>query len=499
MPLLHFFHPQNLFFPPLALPFLPFARRRLSIAATMYSGLESYPVTTAHPSNPQHQILHYTLAKSAVLSSQAPLQVAFPRPTVFIPSSRSSSNSSGSSPEFSMEDVNQRSISVTKSFAMSCHQPPSFSNRALPQGRPLPQVPPLPLCLGPPQPPVNTSSNNSSVPHPSPITSPSSPTTLHRPKRALPIIPPSPRTPHMTGHLHLSDSPATTSFGSSDAPTPSQSSSVEHLSKPHHVNLLSIDLSLTTTVINPLPPLRHQPRTRKVVPRVNAEASSSKVQLSPRSPVSLDDLLLPLPPPRPKLKVQTPPLAKAMTDQPHGESCLKDRPQLRLHTPLTEPESAPCNRTRHQLPYRVQPLPRVPIQTESAGQVPNLPRRSSLDSLTTRSSALLSPGQALSPYVSKRPKSRRISRSPQLHGSLNIVEGGSVGASGLAITGRSDQGPAHGGDTEPISPMKFVRDNSDEELELEYRWNEPGPGRVSRSVIESRTCFPLLFLLHSLV
>ena len=458
----------------------------------MYSGLESYPVTTTHPADPKHQILHYTLTKSAVLSSQASIQVAFPRPTVFIPSSRSSSHSSGSSPEFPMEDVNQRSISVTKSFAISPHPPPSFSNRVLPQGRPLPQVPPLPLSLGPIQPPANHPSNNAtSVPNPSPITSPSSPTTLHRPKRALPIIPPSPRTPQMTCHSHLSDSPAAASFGSSDAPTPSQSSSIEHLSKAHvHP---SVDLSSTTPVIHHLPPLRHKPRTRKVAPRVNAEASSSRVQLPPQLPVSLDDLLSPFPPPRPRLKVQTPSLAKAVTDRPHHESGSLNRPNPHAHTPLTEPDSALFHKSRHQLTQRVQPLPRVPIQTELAGRVSNIPRRSSLDSLTTRSSALLSPGQALSPYVSKRPKSRRLSRTPQLHGPVN------TGSSGLGTTearnsGRNDQGPAHGGDTEPISPMKFVRDNSDEEFdveELEYRWNESSSGRVNHSVVESRKCFPV--------
>ena len=455
----------------------------------MYSGLDSYPVTATHPTDPQHQILRYKLTKSAVLSSQASIQVAFPRPTVFIPSSRSSSHSSGSSPEFSMEDVNQRSIPVTKPFAMACHQPPSFSNRVLPQGRPLPQVPPLPLSLGPVQPPTNGTTNSTSVPNPSPITSPSSPTTLHRPKRALPIIPPSPRTPQMTFHSHLSDSPAATSFGSSDAPTPSQSSSVEHLSKVH-VNL-SVDLSSTTAVIHHLPPLRHQPRTRKVVCRVNAEASSSKVQLPPRSPMSIDDLLLPLPPPRPRLKVQTPPLTKAMADHSHGESCSADRPKLRIHTPLTEPDSAPFNRTRHQLPQRVQPLPRVPVQSELTGRVSNLPRRSSLDSLTTRSSALLSPGQALSPYVSRRPRSRRFSRNPGGVSDLGTTE--------MRNTDRNDQGLTHGGDLEPISPMRFVRDNSDEEFndeELEYRWNESSSGRVSHSVAGSRTCFPVTIPLH---
>src|SRR5579872_6998592 len=97
---LTFLRPQILFSPPLA-PVPPSSSyRRLSLAATMYSRLESYPVTTTHPADPQHQILHYPLAKSALLS-QASIQVAYPRPTVFIPSSRSSSHSSGSSPEFS--------------------------------------------------------------------------------------------------------------------------------------------------------------------------------------------------------------------------------------------------------------------------------------------------------------------------------------------------------------------------------------------------------------
>lgn len=474
IPLLHFFHPKTYFSSISPSRSSLFKRRRLSPAATMYSELESYPVTTTRPTDPQHKILHYTLTKSAVLSSQASIQVAFPRPTVFIPSSRSSSHSSGSSPEFPTEDVNQRSVSVTKSFAMPSHQPPSFSNRVLPQGRPLPQVPPLPLSLGLIQSTANASSNSTSVPNPSPITSPSSPTTLHRPKRALPIIPPSPRTPHMTCHPHLSDSPAATPFGSSDAPAPSQSPPVEHPSK-IHVNS-SVDLCSTPAVIHHLPPLRHQPRTRKIVCRINAEASSSKVQLPPRSPAPLDNMLLPLPPPRPKLKVQTPPLTKAMADHSHRESHSTDRPKLRIHTPLTEPD---FNRTRYQHPQRIQPLPRVPIQAESAGRVPNLPRRSSLDSLTTRSSALLSPGQALSPYVSKRPRSRRFSKSPQL---LGITETGTTGRNG------------QGGDMEPISPMKFVKDNSDEDFddaELEYRWNESSSGHVSHPVVESRTCFPL--------
>ena len=471
IPLLHFFYP-NTYSSSVSFPFPHSTRRHPSPVAIMYSGLESHPVRTTHPIDPQHQILHYTLTKSAVLSSQSSIQVAFPRPAVFIPSSRSSSHSPRSSPEFSMEEVNRRSVSVTKSFTMSSHQPPSFSNRALPQGRPLPQVPPLPLSLGPIQPMAIGSPNSANLPNPSPITSPSSPTTLHRPKRALPIIPPSPRTPQMTFYSHLSNSPASRSLSSSDAPTPSQSSSVERLSK-GHVSL-SVDLSSTIEVIHHLPPLRHKPRTRKVVCRINAEASSSKVQLPPQSLVPLDLLLSP--PSSPEPKVQTPPLPEVATDNSHRES----RPKLRIHTPLTEPDPSLFDRKRHRLPQRIQPLPRVPIQPESADLVLNLPRRSSLDSLTTCSSTL-SPGQALSPYVSKRLKSSGLSTSPQLQG-LNITE--------MRTVGRNEQGPAPGRGMEPISPMKFVRDSADEESdeELEYRWNEPTSERVNHSVVQDRTC-----------
>lgn len=69
-------------------------------------------------------------------------------------------------------------------------------------------------------------------------------------------------------------------------------------------------------------------------------------------------------------------------------------------------------------------------------------------------------------------------------------------------TGRNDPGHGHGGDTEPISPMKFVRDDSDEEFddeELEYRWNEPSSGRVSHSVVESRTYFAVPIISHGFV
>ena len=54
------------------------------------------------------------------------------------------------------------------------------------------------------------------------------------------------------------------------------------------------------------------------------------------------------------------------------------------------------------------------------------------------------------------------------------------------------QGLAHGGDTEPISPMKFVRDNSDEEPDdedHEYRWNESSSGHGSRSAVGSCAYF----------
>jgi hypothetical protein len=198
------------------------------------------------------------------------------------------------------------------------------------------------------------------------------------------------------------------------------------------------------------------------------------------------------------LKGQTPPLANAAADHSNRESYSKDRPRLRIQTPLIEPDSAPFNRTRHQLPQRVQPLPRLPIQTESVGRVPSLARRSSLDSLTTRSSALLSPGQALSPYIFKRPKSRRIPRSPQLYSSANVVTGsGSVNLLSQGIpatrnTGRNDQGVVHGGDAEPISPMKFVRDNSDEEFDEEdneYRWNESRAGRDGHPMADNCACF----------
>ena len=458
----------------------------------MYPWLESYPVTTTHPADPQHQILHYPLTKSAVLSSQASIQLAFSRPTIFIPSSRSSPHSSGSSPEFSTEATNQHTAPIPIPPAMSS-QPPSFSNRVLPQGRPLPQVPPLPLPLVPIQPPANNPLSGTSIPNPSPITSPSSPTTLHRPKRALPIIPPSPRTPQMPVHPHLSDSPAAPSIGPSDVSPPSQSSyPVEPFSKPHFSP--HFDYSPATVVLQRLPPLKQPPRTRIATRRVNAEASSSRVQLPARSPVPLDDLIPPLPPPRPKLKVETPPLTRPPTDHSHRESNPNDNPRPPTQTPPTDPESAPFNRTRHKFPQKALPI--VPLRAEPTPGAPDLPRRSSLDSLTTRSSALLSPGQSLSPNRPKRPKSRRISRSPQLYGSVNAVPGiGSVGASDLGITetrnaGRNDHGPAHGSDLEAISPMKFVRDNSDEENEdedREYRWNETNPGRGGHPVVEACT------------
>jgi len=459
----------------------------------MYSQLESYPVTTTHHTDPQHQIFHYPLTKSAVLSSQVPIQAAFPRPTLFIPS-RSSSHSSGSSPGFSAEDVNQYPVAVTKLSTMSSQQQPSSLHRTLPQGRPLPQVPPLPMPPAPIQLPAPL--NSSSHPNQSPNTSPSSPTTLQRPKRALPIIPPSPRTSQMIGLSHLSASPATPSVGSFDVLTssPQSSSSVEPFSELHADP--SIDLSPTAAVIHRLPPPRQQPQTRIAVRRVNAEASSSRVQLPSRSPVPLGDLIPPLPPPRPNLKVQTPPLTRAPTDHSRRDSQSNDRPKLRIQTPsLAEPNSAPFFQTRYQFPQRVHPLPRVPTQTESASRVSNLDRRSSLDSLTIRSTALLSPGQALSPYVSKRPRSRRISRSPQQYGFLNsFSENGSVGVPTLGTTetriaGRSDHRSVDEDDVvEQVSPMKFTRDDSDGEHDEDpdFWWDEASPGRSGHSVVKSR-------------
>ena len=472
----------------------------------MYSRLESYPVTTTHPADPHHQILRYPLTKSAVLSSQVPIQAAFPRPTLFISSSRSSSHSStpGSSPEFSTEDVNQYPISVAQSSTMSS-QHPSLSHRALLQGRPLPQVPPLPIPPAPIQPPTNASLTNASTLYSSPLTSPSSPTTLHRPKRALPIIPPSPHTPQMTCPSQLSASPATPSVGSSDphTPSPQSSSSAEPFTK-LHVNL-SIDLSPTTAVIHRLPPLRRQqPQTRIAVRRVNAEASSSKVQLPPRPPVLLQDLIPPPPPPRPKLKVQTPPLTRALTNRSRRESPSNDRPKLRIQTPsLAEPNSAPFVRTRSQVPQRIHPLPRVPTQTEPASRALNLARRSSLDSLTTRSSALLSPGQTLTPYVSKQPRSRRFSKSPQQYTPPESVLTGAPGSDATgtrivktvpaAITGRGDRRLVGGDDVgEPISPIKFTQEGSDGERDDEdpnFGLGVASPGPVGRSAAESRAYF----------
>ena len=472
----------------------------------MYSRLGSYPVSTTHPADPHRQFLHYPLAKPTVLPPQVSTQVAFPRPTLSISSSRSSPHSftSGSSSEFPVEDGNQYPLSVTRSSTMSSQQS-SLSHRALLQGRPLPQVPPLPMPPVPIPPPVNTSHNSPSLVNSSPITSPSSPTTL-RPKRALPIIPPSPHTPQMPGPAHLSASPATSSVGSSDVCiSPPQSSSVEPSSK-LRVNL-SVDLSPTTAVIQRLPHPRYQPQTRVTVRRVNAEASSSRVQLPPRSPVSLEDLAPPLPVSRPKLKVETSQLTKAATES-------NDHPKRRIQTPpRAEPNSAPFVQTKHQFPQQVHPLPRVPDQTDLPSRVQNLPRRSSLDSLTTRSSALLSPGQALSPYVSKRPKSRRFSRSPQQYGFLDdLPESGSDGAPGLSvtgtriteatptsITGRSDRGLVVEGDMgEPISPLKFTKDNSDREHDEDpdFVWDEASPGHGSHSVVESRTYFWQRFPLH---
>lgn len=453
----------------------------------MYSRLESHPVTTTRPSN--HP---YPLTKSAVLSSQLPIQAVFAGPTVFVPSrSNSHSSTSGSSLEFSSEDLNQHPIPVTNSSTMSPQRKPPSSNGALSQGRPLPQVPPLPIPPAPIQLPANNSLNSSSVPTPSPITSPSSPTTLHRPKRALPIIPPSPRTLQMTGLSHLSASPGTPSVSSSDlhTPSPQSSSSVEHFSK-SHVNL-PIDLPPTTAVVHHLPPLRQQPQTRVAARRVNAEASSSKVQLPSRSPVSLDALISPLPHSRPKLKVQAPPLTKALTDHSHHESQSIDRPKLRILTPsLAESNSAPFVRTTHQ--QKIHPLPCVPTQTESASRAPNFARRSSLDSLTTRSSALLSPGQALSPCVSKRPRSRRFSKSPQQY---SFSEKGSALSPGLGVAAARVTGPGDReleDEGEDISPMQFTREGSDrgrDDESPDHGWDETSLGRGSHSVVVSRECF----------
>lgn len=485
--LLYFHYPKTYFSSP-----SPPTHSRLPPAATMYPRLESYPVTTTHPPGPKRQVLHYPLTKSAVFSSQVSTQVAFPRPTLSIPS-RSSSNSSasGSSPEFSIEDMNRYPISVAKSSTMPSQQQ-SSSHRALLQGRPLPQVPPLPMPPAPTQPLANASLITMS---PSPITSPSSPTTLHRPKRALPIIPPSPRTSQMTCPPYLSTSPATSSISSSDVcmQSPQSSSSAEPSSKLH--TNPSIDLSPTTAVIHRIPPLRQQSQTRIALRRVNAEASSSKVQLPPRSPVSLEELILPPPPLRPKLKVQTSPVTRAPADHSHRGSLSGDRPRLRIQAgSLAEPNSAPFVRTRHQFPPQVHPLPRVPTQTEP-NRVSNMPRRSSLDSLTVRSSALLSPGQALSPFVSKRPRSRRFSKSPQQYGfseELPIPE-----AAPAPITGRYDCGVDEDDTEEPISPIKFTRDDPDGEHDEgpNFGWNEASPGRGSRSAVESRAYFwQLLFL-----
>ena len=360
-------------------------------------------------------------------------------------------------------------------------------HRALPQGRPLPQAPRLPMPPPPVQ-PLTIAPLNAVCP--SPVMSPSSPTTLHRPKRALPIIPPSPRTSQFTPP-HLSTSPATSSISSSDVCTqsPQSSSSVEPPSR-LHANP-PVDLSPTSAVIHRLSPLKRQPQTRIAVPRVNAEASSSKVQLPPRSPVSLDDLAPPPPPPRPKLKVQTSPVTRALTDRSHRESLSTDRPKLRIQAAsLVEPNSVPSVRTRHQFPQHIHPLPRVPTQTEP-NRVQNLPRRSSLDSLTTRSSALLSPGQALSPYVSKRPRSRRFSKSPQQYGfsnELSIPE-----ASPAAVSGDDDRGLVGEDDMEePISPIKFTRDDPDGEFDEDpiFGWDEASPGLGSHAVVDGRAYFP---------
>ena len=481
--------PQNLFF----LHSSPPTHSRLLPPATMYPRLESYPVTTTHPPGPKHQVLHYPLTKSAAFPSQVSTQLAFPRPTLSIPS-RSSSNSSasGSSPEFSTEDVNRYSISLPKPSTMPSQQQPS-SHRALLQGRPLPQVPPLPIPPAPTQPLANASINTM---NPSPITSPSSPTTLHRPKRALPIIPPSPRT-QMTFPPYLSTSPATSSVSSSDVcmQSPQSSSSAEPPLRIH--TKPSIDLSPTTAAIHHIPPLRQQSQTRITVRRVNAEASSSKVQLPPRSPVSLEELVLPPPPLRPKLKVQTSPVTRTLTDHSHRESLSSDRPRLRVQAgSLAEPNSVPPVRTRHQFPQQVHPLPRVPTQTEPNG-VSDMPRRSSLDSLTTRSSALLSPGQALSPFVSKRPRSRRFSKSPQQYGFSNELPIPEVAPA--PITSRDDCGLEEEDDTEePISPIKFTQDDPDREHDEDpnFGWDVASPGRGNRSAVESRAYFwqPLFFI-----
>jgi len=481
--LLYFHYPQNLFF----LHPSPPTHSRLPPPATMYPRLESYPVTTTHPPGPKRQVLHYPLTKSAVFSSQVSTQLAFHRPTLSIPS-RSSSNSSasGSSPEFSTEDVNRYPISTPKPSTMPSQQQPS-SNRALLQGRPLPQVPPLPMPPAPAQPLANASLNTM---NPSPITSPSSPTTLHRPKRALPIIPPSPRTSQMTCPPYLSTSPATSSICSSDVcvQSPQSSSSAEPSLRLH--SKPSLDLSPTTAVIHRIPPPMQHSQTRIALRRVNAEASSSKVQLPPRSPVSLEELVLPLPPLRPKLKVQTSPVTRTLAGHPHRESVSSNRPSLRIQAgSLAEPNSASLVRTRHQFPQQVHPLPRVPIQTEP-NRVSDLPRRSSLDSLTTRSSALLSPGQALSPFVSKRPRSRRFSKSPQQYGFSNELPIPEVAPA--PTTGHDDRGLVEEDEAEEqISPIKFTRDDPDVEHDEDpnFGWDEASPRRGGRSAVESRAYF----------
>jgi len=108
-----------------------------------------------------------------------------------------------------------------------------------------------------------------------------------------------------------------------------------------------------------------------------------------------------------------------------------------------------------------------------------------------RSSTLLSPGQALSPYVSKRPRSRRFSRSPQQYGFPNaFAEKGSVGATAMRVTGSGDHGlVVEDYIGEEISPMQFTREGYDgghDDEGPDHRWDEAGPGRGSHSVFESR-------------
>lgn len=400
--------------------------------------------------------------KPVPYSPPASVQTRFPRPSFFIScSSRSSSvSSSSSSGGRSTDEV------PAWSSATSLAQSQSATLR-----RPLPQVP-IPCQPSSAYAVMFSSSSSSPVASPSSAASP----TGGRPRRALPVIPPPlPTRPHFEA-------------------LPRNICAKTVLDLPTVVSASSSSDFVTPSYLRPAISYQEVQRA-KTAPNVNsrpstsgnAEASSSKIPMTSANVQGSSSKTPYIPKPLTAGNSEGSSskifhIARPSTADGNAEASsskllrpTSQRPQLRVQT--TVHAIATVSNLRQLVPQ--QPLLKVELQTNL------VMRRSSLDSMTARSSTLLTPDQALFPASDKR-RSSRMPRRDRFSTSSSPARSPAVGSNKSRLSVLSKAGSDTSKLNSPddydgeLSPMEFKPRGSGSGDEQDDQW-------VQEVYITSRT------------